>query len=521
MSKKIKFDNRYFTEESVSISLEVQKDFPLFSVQDILHPPDILDDLPLFSENLCYLDGLNSNDQIKSEKLNVNPNSLRPKNISDPDTNKKSARTISNSDIADLFLENFRFKLYQDVLYIWDQSKSYYIRFEYIADKFIRQNVPAGIKGKISKNSIIEIIQWIKSSPNIEIDEDSINRKLSYVCFNNYIFDFQNNISIQHDPNIFFTSKIHADYKMNPTYGEIFEKFLKDITKGDMKIYYRIQELFGYVISEIRNIKCLPILYGPKDTGKSIILKLLEKLIGEKHVSNYSFEQLTKDDFLSNLFGKRMNTCGEVSDITLTRLDSLKKLTGNDRFSTRQLYGQPFEMVNEAAIIFAGNQLPTIKKYHETKAFIERLVIIPFLNPISKEKQDTDLINKLLLELDYIAQWSIIGLKRLVKNNHIFTKIDIEESIIETYYPSKNSFVKFIEQNCIQHPDERIYKGNLEKYYDKYCIQNQIKPVLKKDREVYLLELGIVSSKFRLNNDSTPRHGYKGIALRKEVIDAN
>lgn len=521
MSKKIEFDNRYFTEEFASIPLEVQKGLPLFLEPDILQPPDISDGLPLFNENLFYLDGLNSNDQIKSEKLNLNPNSLRPKNISDLDTNKKSARTISNSDIADLFLESFRFKLYQDVLYVWNQSMSYYIRFEHIADKFIRQNVPSDIKGKISKNTIIEIIQWIKSSPNIEIDEDSIHRKLSYVCFNNYIFDFQNNIKIQHDPNIFFTSKIHADYNMNPKYGVIFEKFLKDITKGDMKIYYRIQELFGYVISEIRNIKCLPILYGPKDTGKSIILKLLEKLIGEKHVSNYSFEQLTKDDFISNLIGKRMNTCGEVSDITLTRLDSLKKLTGNDRFSTRQLYGQPFEMVNEAAIIFAGNQLPTIKNYHETKAFIERLVIIPFLNPIPREKQDTELINKLLLELDYIAQWSIIGLKRWVKNNHIFTKIDIEESIIETYYPSKNSFVKFIEQNCIQLPDERIYKGDLEKYYEKYCKQNQIKPVLKKDREIYLLELGIVSSKFRLNNDSTPRHGYKGIALRKEVIDAN
>lgn len=521
MSKKIKFDSRYFTEEFESIPLELQENLPLFSEADILQPPNITDNLPIFYEDICYLDGLNTNDQIKSEKLKANPDSLGPKNIPDSNTIKKSAKAISNSDIADLFLENFQFKLYQDVLYIWDQSKSYYIRFEYIADKFIRQNTPTGIKGKISKNSINEIIEWIKSSPNIEIDQDSIHRKLSYVCFNNYIFDFQANIRIQHDPNIFVTSKIHADYIMNPKYGNTFEKFLKSITKGDMKIYYRIQELFGYVISEIRNVKCLPILYGPKDTGKSIILKVLEKLIGEKHVSNYSFEQLTKDDFLSNLIGKRMNTCGEVSDITLTRLDSLKKLTGNDRFSTRQLYGQPFEMVNEAAIIFAGNQLPTIKKYYEAKAFIERIVIIPFLNPIPKEKQDTELINKLLLELDYIAQWSIIGLKRWVNNNHIFTKIDIEESIIETYYPSKNSFVKFIEQNCILQTDARVYKKDLEKYYEKYCLQNQIKPVQKKDREIYLLELGIVSSKFRLNNDSVPRHGYKGILLRKEVINAN
>lgn len=42
----------------------------------------------------------------------------------------------------------------------------------------------------------------------------------------------------------------------------------------------RLQELFGYVISEIRDVKVILYLVGVKDSGKSIILKLLEHLVG-------------------------------------------------------------------------------------------------------------------------------------------------------------------------------------------------------------------------------------------------
>lgn len=91
----------------------------------------------------------------------------------------------------------------------------------------------------------------------------------------------------------------------------------------------RIKELIGYVISEIRDVKCIPILLGPKDAGKSILLRLIEFLVDSDSSINLSFDQLNKPDYLVKILGKRLNNCGETYEIPLNRLD-IKKISGRD-----------------------------------------------------------------------------------------------------------------------------------------------------------------------------------------------
>ncbi len=62
-----------------------------------------------------------------------------------------------------------------------------------------------------------------------------------------------------HNPNYYFTSKINANYSIEAQYsGKHFEKFMQNVTLQNEDLYYRIQELFGYVISEIRSVKSIP-----------------------------------------------------------------------------------------------------------------------------------------------------------------------------------------------------------------------------------------------------------------------
>lgn len=428
--------------------------------------------------------------------------------------NKMSAKSITNSDLANILTTNYNFRIHQEILYIWSKTNSHYIPFEKIADKFIRQNIPHDFKGKITKNSINEIVEWIKSFPNLEID-DSVNKvNQNYVSFKNCIFDFNNNITLEHTPIQFMTSKINASLFKGSKYGTYFEKFLNDITNGDRSIYYRIQELFGYIISEIRNVKYIPILYGPKDTGKSIILKVLEFLVGKNYVSNLSFDQLSKPDYLSNMVGKRLNSCGETSELTLSRLDILKKLSGGDRVTIRALYSQPFDFVNTAVLLFAGNNLPYIKNHYEARAFIDRLIIIPFLNQIPKNNQDKDLYEKLISEIDYIAQWAIVGLQRWQQNNFQFTETKFHKEILERYYPDKNSVLEFIEDECIINSNFRIHKYKLENAYHHYCSINKKQRVSKKEFNETLIKQAFTPSKFRINDEN--RHGYYGINLKDE-----
>src|SRR5690606_39013929 len=119
---------------------------------------------------------------------------------------------------------------------------------------------------------------------------------------------------------------VNAQYPLNKNPdGTNFENFIDWVTDGNTALYLRLQELFGYVLSEIRDVKVIPFLLGPKDSGKSIILKLLVNLVGEDFSTSLSMEEMNKPEFLCHLFGKKLNACGEVSEIPLNRLDTLKK----------------------------------------------------------------------------------------------------------------------------------------------------------------------------------------------------
>src|SRR5690606_17223258 len=117
----------------------------------------------------------------------------------------------------------------------------------------------------------------------------------------------------RHSPNYYFTSIINSEYPMDyEPNGENFESFINFVTGGDDALYLRLQELFGYVLSEIRDVKIIPFLLGPKDSGKSIVLKLLVNLVGEEFSTSISLEEMNKSEYLCHLFGKKLNACGEI-----------------------------------------------------------------------------------------------------------------------------------------------------------------------------------------------------------------
>ncbi|UKJ47719.1 phage/plasmid primase, P4 family [Lysinibacillus sp. ACHW1.5] len=274
----------------------------------------------------------------------------------------------------------------------------------------------------------------------------------------------------------------------------------------------RLQELFGYVISGYRELKYLPFLLGVKDSGKSIILKLLEYLVGIENTTNLSFEQLNKSEYLVELFNKRLNTCGETSEVSLNKLDVFKKITGGDFIMARQLYNQPIKFVNTAVLVFAGNHLPIIKGQDSYSAFSKRLLIFPFDYSVPKESQDIQLYDKLIDEIDYIASWAIKGLKRLIKNNFEFTTNEYIEAILDNFINNNNSISNFINRCCEINVTKQTHTYELYKAYESFCNINNYTLESNNQFCAFLNNLsGLQKTRFRKNDEN--KLGYKGIKL--------
>lgn len=431
-------------------------------------------------------------------------------------TNKE--KNLSNSQLAELFIESNHFILLNNALNLYDTNKNHYVLFqgEY-SDRFIRQVIPNKYKYKINANSIREIIQWIKASPKIKPNKDiEINR--NYIAFNNVIYDFNNDYVIQHGPESYLTSLLNVTF---PDEHEIissnyFEQFMDDITNGNNNIYKRIQEVLGYIISEIRDIKCIPFLVGPKDSGKSVFLNLVEYLVGEENTSNLSLDQLNKPDYLIKIIGKRLNTCAEVPEIPLNKLDTLKKLSGGDKITVRGIFENPVEFVNSAALLFAGNDLPNIKNLDKSSAFVDRLVIVPFLNKIEKHQQDITLLEKLKNEANYISLWAIKGLIRLQQNNYTFTTSpEISQTEIE-YKADTNSIQQFLDSCCVFDSKYKVHYYKLDNAYFEFACSRNLPPQTFKELHNYIkYHFTVISGRFRLNGEN--KNGYYGLTLKNLI----
>lgn len=425
-----------------------------------------------------------------------------------------NTKRVPNHILAEMLKRDHRLSDIENNLYYWDQALGYHVGL--VGDKadiFIRQNIPENLESHITFKSGEEIIQWIRADDQLKVSEEALAKRKEYVAFSNCVVKISDLSIHRHNPDYYFTSVVNTEYPIqSPGSGKVFEMFLQQVTGGNQKYYLRLQELFGYVISEIRDVKAIPFLLGPKDSGKSVVLRLLEHLVGQDFFTNLSFEELNQPNFLCQLFGKKLNACGEISEIPLNRLDVFKKLSGGDYVMARFLYSQAFKFVNKAVLLFAANHLPTIKGIDKSNAFSERLVIFPFPNQVPKEEQDIYLFDKLLKETPYIARWSLVGLRRWCRNNYQFTTCDEINELTREYCDQNNSVKSFVNTCCIFDPDLRTYNEILESAYIKYCRDNGIIEESSKAFHKCMQSIeGLKYSRFRMNDEN--KYGYTGIAL--------
>ncbi|ACA38109.1 hypothetical protein J2D69_19290 [Lysinibacillus sphaericus] len=430
-------------------------------------------------------------------------------------SNEKSNYRLSEYELSKILLANNQFVMNKyGVLYYWDNLKGYYIALvNKNSDRIIRKIIPENSKKYINSNKITEILVWIKSSDELVCAETNTLSSKYLISFSNYVYDIKNEITLDHSSRYFITNKLNANFTIPLTSdsGIHFEKFLNTITQNDSVLYDRLQELFGYVLSEIRDIKYIPILIGQKDTGKSVILKLLEYIIGEDNFSNISIDQFNNSVYLAELYGKRLNSCAEISELNLKRLDILKKLSGNDYVTARPMYSDPIKFINQSVLLFAGNNLPNIENLDSSSAFKERLLLFPFNNPIPKEHQDNELIDKLIAEIDYIAHWSIKGIHRLLNNNFQFTTSFEIEDTFKPYL--SNSLEEFLLSECAYQTKYQIHTDDLYQAYIVYCENYSFKIISKKSFiQILKKQSNLSFRRFRMRG--TNKYGFIGIGLK-------
>lgn len=356
-----------------------------------------------------------------------------------------------------------RFFIYENGVYdICNNGEERSIAMDHIIDRYRTMNL---INDTASQWSV---------DRSINVSPERLNTDPYLLNLKNGLYDIRTKELKEHDPKILSTIQLDVSYRSDAK-GEVFEKFIHEVVP-DKENLLLVQEMMGYSLTSFNNAKKAFIFNGQGDTGKSTVLNIIEDMVTSKHIANIPIQGLGSRFNTAELFGKLVNIYADLPSTPIRDGSMLKVLTGNDKVQAERKGQDPFTFRNKAKFIFSCNGLPP--NYGDrSDAFYNRLIIIPFDNSVPKEKQDPHLRDKLNKELDYIFNWALEGLERLIDNDFIFTENKATLEATEEYKLYSNSVLVFVKECC--ELDPKVYVASTELYneYKEYCFENGFSPV--------------------------------------------
>lgn len=408
-------------------------------------------------------------------------------------------------------------------VYVYKKSTGHYIRTE---DMRLRSTlmglIPKNEQSSVKPALINNVIGKLKMDPNLQVNfEEYRDNNQNYLNVSNGVVDLNTGAVLPHDPTRYFTYCLEFSYVPDADYtqSKAFMQFARSSLNydNDSSKTIRLLEMIGYVLSSLIGAEKCFILVGASNSGKSVMLNLVEKVAGDSNTTNIPINKLGDRFNLGELRYSRININREISGSEIKNTDIFKSICSCERLTGEQKYAAPFSFKCRCKLLFAGNCLPEIKKIDSSNndAIFNRLCILYFPNSISDEDKDLTLESRMLKEKDTIFSAAINHLMELRKRHYIFTE-DVESTeYFESYKESNQALKTFIKDRCTIDTDSKIHTRDFVSALKKYCADNAL-PYLYTNESInaYVSSIpGVVKKKFRING-SNPLNGFIGLGLK-------
>lgn len=414
--------------------------------------------------------------------------------------------------------------VFMDSLRMYIDEKGYYQKISsFELKQLIYKAVPHTSLIYTKSYEIEDAARLLKINPYIQVDLSCEQKKhhKHINCLNGLLHLNKAKLE-EHSKEKYFVNCVNCNYIKNYDIRKTnFSLFINTVTCGDSEMIKMIRQIMGYCFSNFNNAKKAFLLFGESNTGKSVFLELLSEMCGQENVSNIPLQSLGDEKYTAELVDKRLNVCNELPDTKLRDTAVFKSLVSeSDKVIARPLYSQPFSFYNKAKLIFATNNLPKIATSgsRDNSAFFNRIIIVPFVNPVPEDKQDKNLIKKLIKEKDVIFSWAVDGLREYIENDYNFHICKKTNLIMNNYRKSQDIIVSFVEDCCILYKDAYVHKYKLDEAYLIFCEDNGFdipdSNSFKELKNIILNKYGCIYT--RINKGGENKYGFKGISLKKK-----
>lgn len=319
-----------------------------------------------------------------------------------------------------------------------------------------------------------EVIDYL----DIMIKEDTEVNGAEYIAFKNGVYNIDTNEFLQFTPNIILTNKINHNYNESAE-SDVVDNVLNKLACNNNEVRELLEEVVGYCFYRRNELRKAFILTGDKSNGKSTYIDMIKTLLGEENTTALDLKELGDRFKTAELFGKLANLGDDIGDEFVSNTSIFKKVVSGDRINAERKGQNPFDFNNYSKFIFSANNIPRMGRGKDSKAIIDRLIIVPFENTFSVKDSDYDPYIKYKLReesaIEYLIQLGIDGLIRVLENQK-FTTTEKMKKELEEYEINNNpvlAFFKEIEESTlINNPTSEIYRQ-----YVEFCLTNNFNPI--------------------------------------------
>ncbi len=369
---------------------------------------------------------------------------------------------------------------------------------------------------QIKTHELNEVVGHIKR--RTYVDRSKFDSNIDLLSLRNGLLNIQSKELQPHTPEYLSIVQMPTEYKPEAECPKILEFFKEVLRPDEVDVMFR---LIGYCLHKNCEYEKAAMLYGTGANGKGVVIRIIERFLGEDNCSHRSLQHLDTNRFaVADVCDKLVNTFADLKSVKLSETGNFKMLVSGDSISGEHKFENSFKFRNFAKLIFSANEIP--ESDDKSDAFYRRWLIFHFDKKFVGGKEDTKLLDKLTTpdELSGLLNKALTGLKQLTDGGGFHEK-DLED-IRRDYEEHTNDVNTFLYREClvdITNPEYSALATDVYAAYVTFCVKRGSRP---KEMSVFgkkLADQGIYNMRHQDHGDRD--RYYDGIRLLTDMRELN
>ena len=326
----------------------------------------------------------------------------------------------------------------------------------------------------LSRSKRQEVLSYL----SLLVSKESGVADANLIAFKNGVLNIADDTFTDFSPEYIITNKIPHNYNPDAK-SELLDGVMSKLACGDENVYKLLYQAIGYCFYRRNELRKSFFLLGEKRNGKSTFLDMVATLLGEDNTSNLDLCEIGDRFRTAELTGKLANIGDDINDEWVSNTAIFKKVVSGDTVTVERKGKDPFKLRSFAKFFFSANSLPRLGRGKDSRAVLDRLVIIPFDAKFSKDDADYDPFIKYKLRSEEVMESlianSVPALREVLVDQEFATCDKIKRNI-EEFEISNNPILEFFEEmdepDYLNEPIKVVYQK-----YTTFCLSNNLQAI--------------------------------------------